>query len=69
MARLLKEIRDMGATVAWSPNEHLCRVVAAGTKEGGGGGFEDYGGELVLHRFDTSDRSMASVVLGRVRTA
>lgn len=68
MARLLKEIRDTGATVAWSPCEHLSRVVAGGTKEGGGGGFEDYGGELTVYRFDTGDQSHAAQVLGRVKT-
>ena len=68
MATLLKEIRDMGATIAWSPCEHLPKAVAAGTKEGGGGGFEDYGGELVIHEMDTGSRSLDTVIGGRIKT-
>ncbi len=43
---------DKGACLAWSPLKHAPNVFATGTKEGGGGGFEDYGGELALHAFD-----------------
>lgn len=43
---LLREIRDKGATVAWSPFAKEPSLLALATKEGGGAGFDDYGGEL-----------------------
>lgn len=51
---LLKQISDKGATIAWSPLRHLPFSFVAGTKEGAGGGFSDYGGELTIHQFDPS---------------
>ena len=67
-SKLLKEVRDVGATIAWSPCEHLPKAFAAGTKEGGGGGFEDYGGELMIHQFDTGEAGVATRVVGRIKT-
>lgn len=51
---LLRELKDMGATVAWSPfsggasaaSASTASILATGTKEGAGGGFDDYGGKL-----------------------
>lgn len=43
---LLREIRDKGATVAWSPFAKEASLLAIASKEGGGAGFDDYGGEL-----------------------
>lgn len=47
---LLREIRDKGATVAWSPIAREPALLAIATKEGGGAGFDDYGGELTVMR-------------------
>jgi hypothetical protein len=68
MAKLLKELRDVGATIAWSPCEHLPKAVVTGTKEGGGGGFEDYGGELAIHVFDTGDKTVEMTLVGSAKT-
>ena len=40
--------------------------IALGTKDSGSGGFDDYGGELEIHRLDFADRSSKSVVAGAV---
>ena len=47
---LLKSLDDKGCTIAWSPLGGAGRqsILAAGTKEGAGGGFEEYGGDLEL---------------------
>lgn len=34
-------------------------------QEGGGGGFDDYGGELSLHSIDLSNHSLDTRILGR----
>ena len=50
---LLKEIPDKGATSAWCPLSSHRNLIALGTKEGaGGGGFDNYGGELSIHGLD-----------------
>jgi hypothetical protein len=61
----LKTITDRGAVIAWSPLLALPGVLAVGTKEGGGGGFEEYGGDLTLYAVDLSSGSQQCQVLGR----
>ena len=43
---LLREIKDVGATIAWSPTAREPSMLAIGTKEGAGTSFDNYGGEL-----------------------
>lgn len=57
---LLKEIQDKGAVVAWSPLAERTNVIATATKEGGGGGFDDYGGQIDLHEFDFNSSSQSA---------
>jgi len=45
----IAELRDKGAVMAWSPLAEYADVVALGSKEKGGIGFDDYGGELELY--------------------
>ena len=40
--------------------------VALGTKDSGAGGFDDYGGELEIHRLDFADKGTKCVVAGQV---
>jgi hypothetical protein len=61
----VKQIADKGACIAWSPLKSAPNVLATGTKEGGGGGFEDYGGELALYGFDLASGSQACETLAR----
>ena len=61
----LKTIPDRGAVVAWSPLPGNPNILAAGTKEGGGGGFEEYGGDLTLYAVDLSTGTQQCAVLGR----
>ena len=66
---VVKEIEDVGATLAWCPSGRPEKpLLAVGTKEGSGGGFDDYGGELSLHEFDVTDASQGSKVLASVKT-
>jgi len=46
----IAELKDKGAVVAWSPLVgEYADVIALGSKEKGGIGFDDYGGELELY--------------------
>ena len=65
---LLKEERDKGVTVAWSPLAEARTLLAAGSKEGAGGGFDDYGGELCLYDADLSSRGQGMRLLGSAKT-
>uniref|UniRef100_A0A7S4RGY3 WW domain-containing protein n=1 Tax=Ditylum brightwellii TaxID=49249 RepID=A0A7S4RGY3_9STRA len=44
----ISQVEDRGAVVAWSPIYSHADVIALGTKDSGGVGFDDYGGELEL---------------------
>ena len=63
---VLKTIVDRGAVVAWSPltGPHA-HVLATGSKEGGGGGFDDRGGDLTLYAADLSSATQECRVVGR----
>ena len=65
----MKEIEDKGATVAWSRSKLHPSILAVGTKEGGGSGFDNHGGELELHGLDFANSSRSSSLLGSLKTA
>jgi protein transport protein SEC31 len=54
---LLKQIDDKGAVLSWSPLAAAPNLVALGTKDSAGIGFDDHGGELELHMLDFSNSS------------
>ena len=51
---LLKQIDDKVAVVAWSPVQDHPALMALGSKEGSGTGFDDVGGDLSLYPLDFS---------------
>ena len=57
---MLKCIDDKGAVIEWSPISSVPNLVAVGTKDSTGSGFDDYGGELELHQLDFTDTSSSS---------
>eukprot|EP00612_Vaucheria_litorea_P006457 CAMPEP_0171481444 /NCGR_PEP_ID=MMETSP0946-20130122/6749_1 /TAXON_ID=109269 /ORGANISM="Vaucheria litorea, Strain CCMP2940" /LENGTH=1148 /DNA_ID=CAMNT_0012013017 /DNA_START=6 /DNA_END=3452 /DNA_ORIENTATION=+ len=64
---LIKEFPDKGATVAWSTVASQRDLIALGTKDGGSAGFDDFGGELELHKIDFVDEN-SPTLLGSVKT-
>eukprot|EP00579_Thalassiosira_antarctica_P000907 CAMPEP_0201876878 /NCGR_PEP_ID=MMETSP0902-20130614/8436_1 /ASSEMBLY_ACC=CAM_ASM_000551 /TAXON_ID=420261 /ORGANISM="Thalassiosira antarctica, Strain CCMP982" /LENGTH=1129 /DNA_ID=CAMNT_0048404213 /DNA_START=68 /DNA_END=3457 /DNA_ORIENTATION=+ len=70
----IAELQDKGAVVAWSPIGEYADVIALGSKEKGGIGFDDYGGELELYDWNITqnnhDGGMPEpTLLGSVKTA
>ena len=66
---LLKEVDDIGATVAWSPCKGSGNLIALGSKHGAGGGFDDTGGLLQIHELDFADaQSRTPAPLGTYKT-
>lgn len=62
---LLKQVDDVGATLAWYPSLVKGEVLMAlGTKEVSGSGFDDYGASLEVHKMDLSDGVVASRASG-----
>ena len=55
---VLKTVEDVGATLAWYPGAKP--MVALGTTEASGAGFDDYGARLELHALDLTDESPTS---------
>ena len=55
---VLKTVEDVGATLAWYPGAKP--MVALGTTEASGAGFDDYGARLELHALDLTDESATS---------
>ena len=55
---VLKTVEDVGATLAWYPGSKA--MVALGTTEASGAGFDDYGARLELHALDLTDESATS---------
>ena len=55
---VLKTVEDVGATLAWYPGAKS--MVALGTTEASGAGFDDYGARLELHALDLTDESATS---------
>ncbi|KAK1739842.1 protein transport protein SEC31-like protein [Skeletonema marinoi] len=68
---LITQIEDKGAVVAWSPIGEYADVIALGSKEKGGIGFDDYGGELELYDLNiTKEGSNNSpTLLGSLKTS
>ena len=65
---LLKQIDDKGAVLEWSPIASQPNMVALGTKDSSGAGFDDYGGELELHVLDFANAaSTSSVPIGKCK--
>ena len=58
---LLKQIDDKAPVVAWSPVADHPALLALGSKEGSGSGFDDVGGDLSLYPLDFSDTGNTSV--------
>ena len=65
---LLKQVEDKGVTVAWSPLNEARTLLAAGSKEGAGGGFDDYGGELQVFDADFSTPGAGMVSWRAIRS-
>ncbi|CAE7839044.1 sec31, partial [Symbiodinium sp. KB8] len=66
---VVKAIVEESSTVAWSPLKMMPNAVATGTMEGGGGGFDDYGGTLTLHSFDAGSSDLACRKMGSIKTS
>jgi protein transport protein SEC31 len=66
---LLEELQDKGATIAWSSTPAHANLIALGTKDSGGVGFDDYGGVLELHMLNLSGPGPASTLMGKVKTS
>ncbi|KAF0687464.1 Aste57867_20801 [Aphanomyces stellatus] len=65
---LLKEV-NASATVAWSPIKNRSNLLALGSKDGVGVGFDNYGGELQLVSMDFADVNPAPIQLGSIKTS
>jgi len=70
----IAELRDRGAVVAWSPVGEHADAIALGSKEKGGIGFDDYGGELELYDWNITQTNHDGgtpepTLLGSVKTA
>ncbi|OQS06532.1 transporter Sec31A [Thraustotheca clavata] len=65
---LLKEV-NAHATVAWSPVKQRANLLALGSKDGVGVGFDNYGGELQMYSMDFADVSPSLVQLGSIKTS
>lgn len=63
---VLKQVEDVGATLAWYPEllKGGDAMIALGTKEVSGGGFDDYGASLEIHKLDLSDGVVSSKASG-----
>ena len=64
---LLRRIENKGCVLEWSPIALQPNLVALGTKDSAGAGFDDYGGDLEIHRLDFSNKN-SSTILGSVKT-
>jgi len=63
----ITEINDKACNVAWSPLKSCPDLIALGTKDSGGVGFEDYGGVLDLYNLNLG--GSAPILLKTVKTA
>mmetsp|Transcript_6426 Transcript_6426/g.9394 ORF Transcript_6426/g.9394 Transcript_6426/m.9394 type:complete len:1079 (-) Transcript_6426:103-3339(-) len=59
---IITQIDDRCAALAWSPISSHADIIALGTKDSGGVGFNDYGGELEFFHYDSPQ------VLGNIKT-
>jgi hypothetical protein len=65
---LLKQIDDKGAVIEWSPISSNPNMVALGTKDSAGSGFDDYGGDLEIHKLNFQDKGTSSTIIGTAKS-
>ena len=65
---LLQQVNDRGVTIAWSPGRQERQFLAAGTKEGAGGAFGDYGGKLEIYSMNSILEGQTKEPVGCVET-
>mmetsp|Transcript_18148 Transcript_18148/g.51678 ORF Transcript_18148/g.51678 Transcript_18148/m.51678 type:complete len:1054 (+) Transcript_18148:126-3287(+) len=63
----ITQIEDRSATTAWCPIRSHADVIALGTKDSGGGGFDDTGGELDLYDLNVAQSKEGPKMLGSVK--
>lgn len=67
---ILGEIKDRGAVLEWSPFKERSSLVAVGTKDSAGAGFDEYGGEMELFDMDfKAPSSTPTTPIGSVKAA
>ena len=67
---LLSEIKVRGAVLEWSPFRERPSLVAIGTKDSAGAGFDEYGGEMELYELDfQASSSTPTKPIGSVKAA
>jgi hypothetical protein len=65
---LLKQIDDKGAVIEWSPITSNPSMVALGTKDSAGSGFDDYGGDLEIHKLNFQEKGTSSTIIGKAKS-
>eukprot|EP00633_Aureoumbra_lagunensis_P002734 CAMPEP_0197289396 /NCGR_PEP_ID=MMETSP0890-20130614/6643_1 /TAXON_ID=44058 ORGANISM="Aureoumbra lagunensis, Strain CCMP1510" /NCGR_SAMPLE_ID=MMETSP0890 /ASSEMBLY_ACC=CAM_ASM_000533 /LENGTH=1155 /DNA_ID=CAMNT_0042760781 /DNA_START=116 /DNA_END=3580 /DNA_ORIENTATION=+ len=67
---LIKSIEDVGATLAWYPVKKSGgeSMIALGTKEVIGSGFDDYGASLEIHKLELQDNEKKSKAQAKGKT-
>mmetsp|Transcript_23707 Transcript_23707/g.43997 ORF Transcript_23707/g.43997 Transcript_23707/m.43997 type:complete len:1090 (+) Transcript_23707:44-3313(+) len=65
---LLKQIDDKGAVIEWSPISSNPNMVALGTKDSAGSGFDDYGGDLEIHKLNFQEKGTSSTIIGKAKS-
>eukprot|EP00636_Phaeomonas_parva_P017732 CAMPEP_0118852002 /NCGR_PEP_ID=MMETSP1163-20130328/1209_1 /TAXON_ID=124430 /ORGANISM="Phaeomonas parva, Strain CCMP2877" /LENGTH=322 /DNA_ID=CAMNT_0006784401 /DNA_START=142 /DNA_END=1107 /DNA_ORIENTATION=+ len=65
---LLKEIEDRSASLCWCPLAARPYLFATGTKDSGGVGFDDYGGDLEIYSLNMEEAGYGTAKLGSVKT-
>ena len=66
---MIKRVTDRGVTMAWCPSRENKSLIAAASKEGAGGGFDDVGGLLEIYELDLTNSSQNMVLRGSAKTA
>lgn len=66
---LCKRVTDRGVAMAWCPSRENKTLIAAASKEGAGGGFDDVGGLLELYELGLQNDSDNMVLRGSAKTA
>ena len=67
---VLKRVPDRGVTLAWCPQQGAGTraLLAAASKQGAGGGFDNYEGALELYALDASSSDSSLVLKGKAST-
>lgn len=66
---MIKRVQDLGVTMAWCPSKEHKSLIAAASKEGAGGGFDDVGGCLEIYELDLSSETESMVKRGSAKTS